>query len=278
MSKNYGYLFGKDYYKGFDYDFKQNQRSQKAQESYLKSFFDPKNQPFFDPISLSSFPNLDPRTQFELATRYPGLVLGTGYGHGVKDAIGDFKIGFFFDYTTGMPVIPGSSIKGMLRSVFPNEIGKHKHKNVTGEIKEEKRKYIRKLLGKDVSFDVDALELELFEGLINDEYLPMSKHDTFLDAEIVKANSQKLIFGDDYITPHVDKITRLPAPLKNPEPLRFLKILPNVTFRFSFELESGPLISASQKLTLFQQIIIDLGIGAKTNVGYGRLGIPKSNP
>ena len=98
----------------------------------------------------------------------------------------------------------------------------------------------------------------------------MSKHDVFLDAEIVKPNSQELIFGDDYITPHVDDKGK-PAPLKNPTPLRFLKILPNVTFRFSFELESGPLISASQKLALFQQIIIDLGIGAKTNVGYGRL-------
>jgi len=42
-----------------------------------------------------------------------------------------------------------------------------------------------------------------------------------------------------------------------------------VTFRFDFELCSG-LISKSQKAKLFQEILADLGLGAKTNVGYGK--------
>lgn len=269
-NKNFGYLFGKDYYKGFDHDFKQTYPKDKEREAYFKRFFDPKHASFFDAKFEENKTPIDPESQFDLTTRYPGLTIGTGYGHGVKSVIGDFKIGFFFDYTTGLPVIPGSSLKGTLRSVFPNATGAHIHKNVSKSIKEEKRNYIRGILKVADDFDVDALELEIFEGKVNGQYLPMSKHDTFLDVEIVKPNSKGLIFGDDYITPHVDTETRRPAPLKNPTPLRFLKILPNVTFRFSFELRDG-LISAAQKLALFQTILKDLGIGAKTNVGYGRL-------
>lgn len=274
-NKNFGYLFGKDYYKGFDYDFKQNYQSDKAKEKYFNGFFDPKHAPFFDTEFEENEIPIDPTNQFDLTTRYPGLTLGTGYGHGVKGVSGDFKIGFSFDYTTGLPIIPGSSLKGTLRSVFPNEKGAHVHKNVSQEIKSEKRKYIRTILKVADDFDVDALELEIFEGKVEGKYLPMSQHDIFLDAEIVKPNTQGLIFGDDYITPHVDTETRRPAPLKNPTPLRFLKILPNVTFRFSFELKDGLISTAAQKLALFQQILLDLGIGAKTNVGYGRLKPPK---
>jgi len=261
---NYGYLFGKDYYRGASYDIKDQER-----------FFNAKHQPFFEDIFDFPETSPPPLTQFDLVTRYPGLTLGTGYGHGVKNVVGDFKIGFFFDHTTGLPVIPGSSIKGMLRSVFPCATGKHQHKNTSDEIKKAKRAYIRKLLAKDDLFNVDNLELEIFEGKDfckkqGNGLIPVPLRDTFLDAEIVQGNGTGHIFGDDYITPHIDPESRKPAPLKNPIPLRFLKILPNVTFRFSFELHDG-LITKEQKLTLFRQILLDQGVGAKTNVGYGRL-------
>jgi CRISPR-associated protein Cmr6 len=67
-------------------------------------------------------------------------------------------------------------------------------------------------------------------------------------------------FDDDYITPHNDKY-------KDPFPLRFLKVSPNVTFKFYFELSNG-IIGRENKLRLFDKILLDLGVGAKTNVGY----------
>ena len=45
--------------------------------------------------------------------------------------------------------------------------------------------------------------------------------------------------------------------------------MPNVTFRFDFKLSDG-LISKDQKKKLFEIILKDLGLGAKTNVGYGK--------
>jgi CRISPR-associated protein Cmr6 len=78
---------------------------------------------------------------FLLKTTYPGLLIGSGYIH---EAVGNdkskteaFKIGFFFDHITGMPYIPGSSVKGVLRSAFPLK-DKKKEK-----YKKEKEEYIR---------------------------------------------------------------------------------------------------------------------------------------
>lgn len=45
--------------------------------------------------------------------------------------------------------------------------------------------------------------------------------------------------------------------------------MPNVVWRFNFNLKDR-ILKPYEKLDLFKQIIVDFGIGAKTNVGYGR--------
>ena len=55
--------------------------------------------------------------------------------------------------------------------------------------------------------------------------------------------------------------------------LGFVKVLPNVTFRFDFELKDSDLLKKEGKLLLFARILSDIGIGAKTNVGYGKFNI-----
>jgi len=75
---------------------------------------------------------------FELTTIYPGLLIGAGYSHPAlkeikksdRDEVGDFQLGFFFDHTTGLPVIPGSSVKGVLKSVFPKKVSAIEMKNL----------------------------------------------------------------------------------------------------------------------------------------------------
>ena len=57
-------------------------------------------------------------SRFDLETTYPGLLIGSGITHG-SGLLGELKLGFFMDYTTGLPVVAGSSIKGVLRSAFP---------------------------------------------------------------------------------------------------------------------------------------------------------------
>ncbi|ABR54023.1 CRISPR-associated RAMP protein, Cmr6 family [Methanococcus vannielii SB] len=193
-------------------------------------------------------------------TTYPGLLVGSGLNHEV--GADEFKLGFSFDYTSGLPVIPGSSVKGVLRSAFPNDE------------KDPKFQYIKdKLATFGVnSEDINVLELkkEIFDGIKEengDKNIRFNERDIFFDAVLTDNNNDKHIFGEDYITPHSD-------PLKNPIPVKFLKILPEIEFEFRFLLNDSKVndkITANVKKELFKQILCDLGVGAKTNVGYGNL-------
>ncbi|OQY00891.1 MAG: type III-B CRISPR module RAMP protein Cmr6 [Desulfobacteraceae bacterium 4572_130] len=221
----------------------------------------------------------------KLKTTYPGLVLGTGYHHetGVE---GEFKIGFYFDYTTGLPVIPGSSVKGLIRSAFPGrgKLYKKERKEYIKEIlKESTRKILDNYIIDDLEDDKKALQIiadledEIFEGIkdknatkIKDKYLPLYKRDIFYDAFPIAVDKDGL-FKDDFLAPHGDN------PLKNPIPLKFLKVAPEVTFQFNFDLKDSEILIKDKKIftkdikrELFSAILLDFGIGAKTNVGYGK--------
>lgn len=203
---------------------------------------------------------------FELTTLYPGLLMGTGYAHEIKndDAI---KCGFSFDYVSGLPYLPGSSLKGMLRSCFPEEDKDKKDPEEKKELLEKaknKRLYIKSLLEKKDEFDVDAFRDSIFNG--GDVFF-----DVFPVFSPTKGTENTRIMSPEFITPHNK------GKFASPIPIMLIKVKPNVTFQFCFMLkdytdEAGTvLVSADDKLKLFKQLIIDMGIGAKTNVGFGKL-------
>lgn len=219
-------------------------------------------------------PIVDKENYFKLKTSYPGLLVGSGYQHELssEDAL---KLGFYFDHTTGLPAIPGSGIKGTLRSAF-----------------KESWEFIQELLTDiDSSIELDkpqieALEKEIFEGIHTKEskngeakYLDSSHRDVFYDAVMVasdhpfeNSNQTGRFLGNDYITPHINRSNPEMSAFKNPVPLQFLKVLPEVTFCFQFDLKDSlqfDEVTAQVKLALFQLILTYLGTGAKTNVGYG---------
>lgn len=165
---------------------------------------------------------------FDLTTTYPGLLVGSGYAHPkLKENDDDFQLGFFFDHTTGLPIISGSSIKGVLKNVAKHE------------------DFMQDIYGQTIPLDI-------FED----------GETVFYDAFILSSsNKNNEIFGSDYITSHHSDEPN--GVLKDPNPIKFLKILPNVTFRFQFQCDD-------KYLDIFKKIIIDLGLGAKTNVGYGK--------
>lgn len=208
-----------------------------------------------------------------------------------------------FDYTTGLPIIQGSSVKGTLRSVFPNRlrrqvanISKENEKKRLLNKANQKEKYCIALFrrnGIDLSRDqLLVFEWMVFEGQIPTKYvwkdnipqiqeaqpLSMYESDIFYDAIVVDSlRTDKRFLGSDFITPHKNFKTNEPIfdALVDPTPIQFLKILPNVVFRFMFGLKTIELpeltILPKQKEAIFRQILLDFGIGAKTNVGYGQL-------
>ncbi len=173
-----------------------------------------------------------------LETIYPGLMVGSGNPHGGNLADNDMKNGFTFDYVTGQPVIPGSTVKGVLRTVFSSQ------PQVISEVLQ--------VMGRADVTDISALNKEIFKD-----------GDIFLDAVIYDGDIKGHIMGSDAMTPHV-------AEHESASAYKLLKVLPGVRFEFRFILSDGTL-TAEEKIDLFSRLIRLFGVGSKTNVGFGRL-------
>lgn len=243
---------------------------------------------------------------FQLKTSYPGLLIGVGYSHNSLSE-GEFQNGFYFDYTTGLPMVPGSSVKGVLRDAFPNneilektwfqdliknnkedfeDYDKFQEKfyNENNEsdimlkyrqycIQKSKIEYISDILGieyKDYE-KIKILESEIFER----------KGDIFFDAYPIFKESDSIL-ADDYISKHINSIeTEEDDLLQNPNPIRFLKLSPDLEIKFNFKIKNTSEILKSKdgdqyfivktKKKLFKKILTDFGIGARRTVGYGQL-------
>jgi CRISPR-associated protein Cmr6 len=261
MATNIGHLYYKQYFKGLKLH-KDTGIPEKKQKLDA-----PINGVSLYELKISDYSNLiniyKNQHQFQLTTSYPGLLIGSGYIHevGGKEIESELKLGFYFDHTTGIPMIPGSSVKGLLRSAFAKATEKFK----IGDEKVKASKYVRELL-KEITKEewslekIYKLEKSIFEG---ENSTSTYNRDIFFDAyPISSGNDNGKFLANDYITPHDD-------PLKNPTPLQFLKVLPNVQFQFNFKLTDNGL-NAELKRDLIKHILLDLGIGAKTNVGYGQ--------
>lgn len=285
---NLGWLFYKHYYESLvamDLKHDENNRGKDTlanrNETILKRTF----APCTDIFSLKT------QDGFPLKINYPGLLMGSGYTHEAafvnKDDKNEaFKIGFFFDHVTGMPCIPGHSVKGALRAAFPNhkdeKYKKEKSSMIVDMLKKSKvdpearfELYLEKRKISGASYS-DLLFSELLGEIIFEgqepyqfkngaflyEQISLYRKDIFYDAYISKGGKSLYYLAIDYITPHSD-------PLKDPNPVKFLKILPEVEIHFQFDLKDT-LINEKEKEMLFKKILLDFGIGAKTNVGYGQ--------
>ena len=200
----------------------------------------------------------------------PGLLIGSGLAHGLPGSEEDVKTGLQFDYTSGLPVIPGSSVKGVIRSAFPMI---KEDKEQSNEADAEKLNYIKSLIADIPEFSSLGLEdKDIFE-LGNQMF---NHGDIFADALLVGYGTRmkqhgpvKQVLTEDYITPHTG------GPLAQPIPIKIVKVAPGVTFAFCFKFNETKIgarvVSASMKKALCAAILQDLGVGAKTNVGYGVL-------
>lgn len=247
MSTNVSYLYYKKYFRDVDFSYITAGNGKSDAPVKLADDIKKRNKELQDSQLIHMPASLGNNT-FQLKTEYPGLVTGIGINHeaGIK---GEFKLGVHFDYTYGQPVIYGSSVKGVLRSAFKMD----DHKFVLAY----------DCLKKFTPDDIKQLENLIFEG----KGLSIYDRDIFYDAVIVRANKNGKIVASDSITPHPDE-------LKNPIPITFLKIASGVTLEFRFRLNDtrigDKILKASEKCDLFKQILLDLGAGAKTNVGYGQ--------
>ncbi len=129
-----------------------------------------------------------------------------------------------------------------------------------------------------------SLVMSIFEGIKDhtksypqERFYSIYNRDIFYDAIITNPGKEGKIVVTDSITPHIkDGLSYEQSMLKNPNPLLFLKVLPNVEFTFHFSLTENRL-SKEHKIKLFKYLLLTLGIGAKTNFGYGQFIDPESD-
>jgi len=209
---------------------------------------------------------------FKMRVLYPGLLMGTGYPHMTGKPDGEIQIGFSFDYVTGLPYYPGSSLKGVLRNPFDRAVSSIEYLD-----------YLRDIFAKPelTVEEVKTFVGQTFAGCEQEaEGLPMSQRDVFYDSYPIGFASNGApakLLNLDNLAPHLDKETKKSNPLKDPVPLTMLRVMPNTCFAFQMKLhdvvadEGKVLFTATEKLQAFKTILMDFGIGAKTRVGYGNL-------
>lgn len=259
MKTNISWLFYKNYFDGINWsDLKATTNVATLKEKNAK-IIQSQLYKIDNPLALHTF---------EMQVEYPGLVTGVGINH-EANLEGEFKLGLHFNYTYGMPVIYGSSVKGLLKSAFPN-------KNDKEDVRNDKSKYIGKLLRKELKLgEVEKLCDWIFEGKESGKPISIYGRDIFFDTVVIRSNKKERILESDSITPHKKQgMSYEESMLRNPIPITFMKIASGVTMEFRFDLKSCNIgnveISADDKKRLFKAILLDFGIGAKTNVGYGQ--------
>lgn len=295
MSTNIGFLFNKKLFQQLHNKPQFIQDVQQLQAQILDAELEEQTCNLLD--IKKQIPDNNIVQTIELKTAWPGLLIGLGYGHSVGGTEEEFKNGFYFDFTSGMPVLPGSSVKGMLRSFFPSRYKEEAKQQ--GETKQQlvanRLISILKELKIGSEWDLNSLiELEsaIFAGKWDTEKYDTAIQDIFLEAFPVRADPSKMVenissnngnrnnnerilashqivkkinlfLGEDYITPHKH-------PLQDPLPLKLLKIRPGVTIKFQFILNNVGL-NIKDKEKLFKELLLRYGVGAKNSVGFGKL-------
>jgi len=189
---------------------------------------------------------------------YPGAIIGSGNSHKVN-AQGEICIGFTFDYVTGLPYLPGSSLKGILSQAFQYTDYIINNLKITGM--KNKNEFLK----------------ELKENIFGSE--KQTGVDVFLDSYVELTDKNQQILKLDNLAPHRQNEKLLE--MGTVKILTMLRIAPGTKMKFNFILSDSHIVIGSNeyiikvehKLELFKMILSDFGIGAKTNVGYGRLEI-----
>ncbi len=149
-------------------------------------------------------------------------------------------------HTYGIPIIPGSALKGLARSVARRSVDTSNpiFQTAFGE---------QQQAGSVIFFDA----LPLPQG---------NNHNRSIELQLDVMN----VHFPDYYTGQ-----RFPTEWQNPNPIFFLTVAPETTFFFSLAVPPGrDRQTLSQVAQWLQQGLTTMGIGAKTSAGYGFFQTP----
>ena len=196
------------------------------------------------------------------------LITGIGQTH-------PNEVGMVFDHTMGIPYVPASSVKGivrfahMLKLIKSDNDEEYKGSDKNGE-------YI-------VESDLKTLIPAIFGGDADEEKEGEKKINKlkgkviFLDACPAKVPDLHV----DIMNPHYgdyyndEKGEIPPADYLAPNPIKFLTVKKGTVFTFRALVSKDSVFLLQPIKTAFENALKDEGVGAKTAVGYGRFEIKK---
>lgn len=153
------------------------------------------------------------------------------------------EVGLTLHHTYGVPYLPGSALKGLaLRAAHRTDVSEHDRRVIFGD-------------------DSDST--------------PAAGYATFWDAWLVPDQTRPHPLQRDVITVHHGEYYSkhgkvAPTDFDDPNPVSFVSVRPGTRFGLAVSCaESTAVADRARDLTLWG--LANLGIGGKTNAGYGRL-------
>lgn len=182
------------------------------------------------------------------------LIIGIGETHPSETSL-------IFNYNLGIPYIPASSIRGIIRFAYTLDL----LKNIPSDkLKSDKDKNIYYFDDED-----SWTKIALYFGTMKERGSVL-----FLDSYPINVPELKV----DIMNPHYGKYyseNKAPADYLLPKPIKFLVVQEGVKFIFHFIITneaSVKVIKGNLKNSLYRALFKE-GIGAKTALGYGRFEI-----
>lgn len=245
------------YYKYFPNLLTEKEKEKKKKADYLTWFCDTTVKP--DPNRIAKriqvIKKLAGNNIIELKNT-SRFMCGIGYSSTVE-------WGFNFDWTSGVPFLPGSSFKGALISYLEFLAGKALCDWNTEQVK---------LLNFNDTWDKDEANAVFGPQSVKEK--PDAGGAVFFDVYPIQGIELEV----DVITPHHQKYysdktnTIKPADTENPTPIPFLTVKKGATFLYAFRIRDINKVHASlanKLLNLIVEVGQNYGFGAKTSSGYG---------
>jgi CRISPR type III-B/RAMP module RAMP protein Cmr6 len=167
------------------------------------------------------------------------------------------NVGLYCDHTTGLPLIPGTALKGLVSTWACWEANQDRLYEEQPHLQTTRAALARRILGDNSRSGSEGAGDVIFVG-----GFPITPPR----------------LGLDIVNPHHEPDGRAKARLT---PNTFLCIEPGTLWRFVFFVRAGVDNAASllqQTHTWLEEALTQIGIGAKTAAGYGRFGEPCKAP
>lgn len=174
------------------------------------------------------------------------FITGLGSGHPTET-------GMILDRNTGVPYLPASSIKGVMRLACAVKLAETKYAD-------------------DNVPENDATLVKYFGAMTQDEKNQSRGQLMFLDAYPVRCNGLKLDIMNPHFGAYYSGKNKQPVETESPVPIKFMTVKEGTTFVFraAFIPLDGGKCDIEEVNAMFTTAFERIGFGGKTAIGYGR--------